>query len=279
MTDTFTVLRALPQRRRRLVGAWCFLDLYRADDEGPAGALDLLPHPHIGLQTVTWLFSGEVRHRDSLGNDVRIRPGELNIMTAGSGIAHAETSIPHGVLHGLQFWIALPDRQRGKAPAFEHHAQLPVVDLGGATARVIVGDMRGAASPATVYSALVGAEIAASTGGAISVPLEPAFEYAVLSVDGAVTVDGLGSDGVGLIYVGAGREVMKLQMQADARAFLIGGVPLNEPVLLWWNFVARSTAEMLAAREEWQGGGRFGRVSGFGDRRIDAPPLTMTLRP
>ncbi|TAM74547.1 pirin family protein [bacterium] len=279
LTDDLTVLRVLPQRERRTVGAWCFLDRYRADEQGPSGALDVWPHPHIGLQTVTWLFSGEVRHRDSLGNDQHIRPGELNLMTAGAGISHAETSMPRGVLHGLQFWIALPDRERLRAASFEHHASLPVVDLGGALARILIGELRGKASPASAFSPLVGMEISATRSGVVRVPLEPSFEYALLSTGSALAVNGARVDDVKLLYLGSRRERVEIEMESGALAFLFGGEPLHEPVLLWWNFVARTHEEMIAARNAWEHSGRFGIVAGFGDRRVPAPPLTMRLRP
>jgi quercetin 2,3-dioxygenase len=280
LTDELTVLRALPQRERRRVGAWCFLDHYRADDAGPQGVLDVLPHPHIGLQTVTWLFSGEVRHRDSLGSDEPVRAGELNLMTSGAGISHAETSLPTGVLHGLQFWIALPDAHRAASPAFEHHAELPEIDLGGATARILVGDLNGYASPATTFSPVVGMEITARRSGTVIAPLEPAFEYAILSIDGGAAVGDAGVSDVKLTYIGKDKENVDVEMRDGARIFVFGGAPLDEPVLLWWNFVARTHEEMVAAREEWeQRSYRFGNVTGYNGRRIAAPPLTMQLRP
>jgi redox-sensitive bicupin YhaK (pirin superfamily) len=278
LTDELTVLRVLPQRPRRRVGAWCFLDHYRADDSQPTGAMNVLPHPHIGLQTVTWLFSGAVRHRDSLGNDQHITPGELNVMTAGSGLSHAETSLPNGMLHGLQFWIALPNGQRGTTPTFEHHADLPVVDLGNATARLIIGSMNGYTSPATVFSPLMGVELTAAHDCIVRVPLDRTFEHGVLAIDGAVDVDGVPVSDANLYYAGLDRDSVDVRMRDGSRAFIFGGAPLDEPVLLWWNFAARTHDEMVAAREEWEHGTRFGTVAGFNGQRIPAPPIAGQLR-
>lgn len=281
LTADFTVERALPQRERRLVGPWCFLDHFRAHDAESAQILDVLPHPHIGLQTVTWLFDGAVRHRDSLANDERISPGQLNLMTAGRGIVHAERSLSEAAaLHGLQLWIALPDAYRDMTPSFEHHAELPAVDLGIATARVLAGTFEGQRSPATVFSPLMGVEISASRGGAIELPLDSNFEHAVLVIDGTLEIEhNIVSAGT-LLYLGEQRSQLELNAAENSRMFLFGGLPLGEHVLLWWNFVARSNDDMINAREEWeQRAGRFGDVPGYDGQRLPAPALALRLRP
>lgn len=280
LTNDFTVERALPQRERRLVGPWCFLDHFRTRDAESAHVLDVLPHPHIGLQTVTWLFEGAVRHRDSLGNDQRIKPGQLNLMTAGRGIVHAERSLSEAAaLHGLQLWIALPDAHRDTLPSFEHHAELPVIDLPHATARVLAGTFAEHRSPAAFYSPLMGAEVSSARGGAIALPLDPDFEHAMLVIDGAIAIEGETVSAGTLLYLGEKRAELALQAAENTRIFLLGGVPLGEHVLLWWNFVARTNNDMTRAREEWeQRAVRFGDVPGYDGQRLSAPPLALRLR-
>jgi redox-sensitive bicupin YhaK (pirin superfamily) len=280
LTDDFTVERALPQRERRLVGPWCFLDHFRTRDAESAHILDVLPHPHIGLQTVTWLFDGAVRHRDSLGSDERIRPGQLNLMTAGRGIVHAERSLPEAAsLHGLQLWIALPDSHRDITPAFEHHAELPVIEIGRATARVLAGTFAAHRSPATIYSPLMGIEVSVPRGSVLSLPLDREFEHAVLVIDGDVVIEDKNISAGTLLYLGEARSQLEFEAAEASRMFLFGGVPLREHVLLWWNFVARTNDEMVRAREEWeQRAARFGDVPGYSGARFSAPPLALRLR-
>jgi quercetin 2,3-dioxygenase len=164
--DGTEVRRLLPQRTLRTIGAWCFLDHYGPDEVSRGHGMQVPPHPHIGLQTVSWLFEGLVRHRDSLGSRQLIRPGELNLMTAGGGIAHSEESAAGRppVLHGLQLWIALPEAERHTEPRFAHHADLPVVRDGAASVTVVIGEYRGERSPAEVFSPLAGFEVAVPTG-------------------------------------------------------------------------------------------------------------------
>ncbi len=184
--DGTEVRRLLPQRALRTIGAWCFLDHYGPDDVSAGLGMQVPPHPHTALQTASWLFSGLVLHRDSLGTEQLIRPGELNLMTSGRGIAHSEESPADrpATLHGVQLWIALPDAHRFTEPSFAHHAGLPVLEIGGATVTVVAGEFGGQRSPATVYSPLVGLEIAVPEGGAVTLPLRPDFEHGVLAVDG-----------------------------------------------------------------------------------------------
>jgi redox-sensitive bicupin YhaK (pirin superfamily) len=180
------VRRLLPLRRRRSVGAWCFVDHYGPMSVDGVAGMQVPPHPHIGLQTVTWLLEGNVLHRDSLGSEQMIRPGQLNLMTAGHGIAHSEESPDdHDPgLHGVQLWLALPDADRQAAPAFEHHAQLPVLGAGGAEITVFAGSLADVTSPARTYSPLVGAEINAVSGGDITVPLARGHEHVIFVARG-----------------------------------------------------------------------------------------------
>ncbi len=249
------VRRALPRAGRRTIGAWCF-----ADHMGPVGVteehgLDIGPHPHTGLQTVTWLVAGQVLHRDSLGSEQLIAPGQLNLMTAGRGVTHAEeaTGAYRGPLHGIQLWIAQPEATRHGAAAFEHHAALPSAELGAATATVLVGELGGARSPARYDTPLVGAELVLR-GDAV-VPLEPGFEHGLIVLDGAVEVTGPGRTVLTpshLGYLGSGRAELALRPvtgggggeAGPTRVMLLGGEPLGEQLLMWWNFVARTRTEV-----------------------------------
>jgi redox-sensitive bicupin YhaK (pirin superfamily) len=273
LTPGFSVWRALPQRRRRTVGSWCFLDRFRSPDQ----TLDVAPHPHIGLQTVTWLNRGALLHQDSLGNEQRIEPGELNLMTSARGIAHAEVSVdPRAGLEGLQLWIALPEGARGDAAAFEHHAELPVARFGRIEGRVLIGELDGRRSPATIFSEAVGAELTATESGEARVPLDPWFEHAVLLLEGDARLGGVTIPANTLLYLGEGREHIDLAASRGARLFLLGGIPFAEPILMWWNFVARTAEEIARAREDWEQG-RFGPVRGYAGEPIPAPPLALRL--
>jgi quercetin 2,3-dioxygenase len=288
--ESTVVRRLLPTMGRRMVGAWCFVDHYGPDDVAREPGMQVPPHPHTGLQTVSWLLDGEVHHRDSLGSDVLVRPGELGLMTAGAAIAHSEQSPdPHSpVLHGAQLWMALPDAQRHRAPSFEHHADLPVLDEGGLRATLLLGELAGARSPGTVHSPLVGIDVDLGAGADSVVPLERDFEHAVLTVSGAPEVDGGPLPPGSLCYLGTGRSELRLRADAPSRLLLLGGVPFNEQIVMWWNFVARSGAEVAEAREAWQAelagpvgqAARFGTVRGYDGPALAAPELPPTpLRP
>jgi redox-sensitive bicupin YhaK (pirin superfamily) len=290
-----TVRRLLPLRQRRSIGAWCFVDHYGPMSVDGVAGMRVPPHPHIGLQTVTWLIAGDVLHRDSLGSEQMIRPGQLNLMTAGRGIAHAEESpVRHDPqLHGVQLWVALPDAQRQVAPAFEHHAELPAVGVGGFEVTVFLGSLPGARSPATVYTEIVGAEIvagrvaaragapagrpalgqpAAGRDAAGSIPVTPSHEHAVFVSAGSAEVDGTLLRTGQLLYLGTGREHLTMAAPAGSRLFLLGGVPLGEPLLMWWNFVARTPEEIATAADDWASG-RYGPVNGYDGDPLAAPPL------
>jgi redox-sensitive bicupin YhaK (pirin superfamily) len=238
----------------------------------------------MGLQTVSWLYSGEVFHRDSLGSQQLIRPGQLNLMTAGHGISHSEESPkPHPAdLHGLQFWIALPELRRDGDAAFDHYPALPALRRDGLDLSLIVGEALGERSPAKVYSPMVGLDIEFKDAGRRRLPLDPAFEHAIMPISGDFTVEGLQASPGNLYYLGSGRDGVLLENTSEAHAFLLGGAPFGEDVLLWWNFVGRSTEEMAAARQEWEGsdgrGRRFGEVRGYDGPRLVSPELTTRLR-
>jgi redox-sensitive bicupin YhaK (pirin superfamily) len=273
----FEVTRTLPNRQRRTVGAWCFLDAYGPHDLGSSAGMRVGPHPHTGLQTVTWLVAGEVLHRDSLGSLQEIRPGQLNLMTAGRGIAHSEETpaIHSGVLQGVQLWVALPHAERDRAASFAHHADLPVLTEGGLSATVLMGTLAGATSPAACYTPLVGAEVRVE--GAGSLPLRADFEYAILALDGAVTVEEATLKPGPLLYLGPGRRSVRLSGSSPARVLLLGGEPFEERLVMWWNFVAREHDEIVQMRADWvDQTPRFGTVVGYDGPPLAAPPMPLT---
>jgi len=272
--ESTKVRRLLPNLGRRLVGPWCFVDHYGPDDIAAGPGMQVPPHPHMGLQTVSWLLSGEVHHRDSLGNDQLIHPGELGLMTSGHGIAHAEQSpVPHpALLHGVQLWVALPDQTREVSPGWSHHAALPRFADAGVTTTVIMGELAGAASPGQAYSPIVGADVALDPDPDALLPLEPDFEHAVLTTLGTLDVDGVELTPGSMLYLGCGRRDLRLRSASGARILLLGGEPLGERIVMWWNFVGRSSDEIAAAREQWMRGERFGAVAGGGDP-LAAPPM------
>lgn len=287
-----TVRRTLPQRSRSLIGGWCFIDHYGPDDVPTTGGMRVPPHPHTGLQTVSWLFEGEIEHRDSVGSHALVRPGELNLMTAGRGISHSEVSTATtSRLHGVQLWLALPAASRDVQPFFEHHE--PVAQsLGLAIVRVFVGRLAGAAlgSTATVFSPLIGAEIVLPAGTSVELPLERSFEHGVLVDAGEATVAGTAIPVAHLGYLCPGRSSVTLSAGASAplRVLLLGGEPLGEQIVMWWNFIGRSHDEILAARTEWMrdvidaedADGRFGVVRDYDGRALPAPELpTVRLKP
>jgi redox-sensitive bicupin YhaK (pirin superfamily) len=273
-----SVRRSLPRRERRTVGAWCFADHMGPTVVTDASGVDIGPHPHMGLHTVTWLLEGEVRHRDSLGSDQVIRPGQLNLMTAGNGVAHSEeaTGAYRGRLHGVQLWVAQPEVTRHGPPAFESHVELPRVRLGHSDVTLLVGTFDGSTSPARADTPLVGVD-AVIHSGASDWPLRADFEHALLVLEGAVNVDGYRVESDHLAYLGRGRAALTLSATSAARLLLLGGEPFAEPVLMWWNFVARSRAEVDAATRQWNAEDpRFGSVASP-LARIPAPPVPAAL--
>ena len=270
-----TVLRALPLRQQRMVGPWCFFDYYGPLSFSGRKAMDVAPHPHIGLQTVSWLFSGEVLHNDSLGFTGMARPGELNLMTAGRGIAHSEETPPQnsGTLHGLQMWVALPETERRREPMFDHYQNLPVLEPGGGRAQIFMGELDGARAGAREFSPMVGAELRIGANGKLRLPLNPAWEHALVIIEGALELDGKFLTPGALHYLGTHRSGLELVSKAPARAVLIGGAPFGEAVIIWWNFVARTAEEIRKAREDWEARRHFGEVKAYHGERLKAPSL------
>ena len=274
--ESTVVRRLLPNLGRRMVGAWCFIDHYGPDDIASEPGMQVPPHPHMGLQTVSWLHDGEVLHRDSLGSLQTVRPRELGLMTSGRAIAHSEESPRDHAryLHGAQLWVALPDAQRHTAPAFEHHPVLPEITGGGGLhATVILGEIDGAASPGTIHTPLVGADLTLAAGTDARLPLVPDFEYAVLTMSGEAEADGVRLAPGSLLYLGCGRRELPLRADVDSSLMLLGGEPFEERIIMWWNFVARTSDEITTARTDWTTGSRFGEVHGYAGPRLSAPAL------
>ena len=277
--DGFEIRRAIPNRHRRMVGAWCFLDHAGPVDYAPGQGLSIGPHPHIGLQTFTWMIEGEVLHRDSLGCEQLIHPGQVNLMTAGKGISHSEDSPMGraGRFHSTQLWIALPDAERHREPHFHHYPDLPIIDRGGFRVTVLAGSCDGERSPAKVYTPIVGLDLATRGRAQMALPLDPSFEHAVLTLEGAPALNGEILEPGTLLYLGTGRASLEFVSSAASRTLLIGGVPFGEEILLWWNFVARTPAEMETATRDWIEGNRFGKVQGARGKPLIAPDLKGLL--
>ncbi|MDT9682867.1 pirin family protein [Streptomyces sp. TRM76323] len=277
-----TVRRTLPQRARTLIGAWCFADHYGPDDVTQTGGMDVAPHPHTGLQTVSWLFTGEIEHRDSLGSHAFVRPGELNLMTGGHGISHSEVSTPRTtLLHGVQLWVALPERHRDAARDFQHHVPAPVA-LDGGEARVFLGTLAGATSPVRTFTPLLGAELSVAPGATVVLDVDAAFEHGVLVDAGDVRLDGTLLRPTELGYAAPGRTTLTLTNEAPgaARLILLGGPPFREEIVMWWNFIGRSHEDIVRAREDWENGSRFGTVHGYDGPPLPAPTLpSVPLKP
>ncbi|MEU0333518.1 pirin family protein [Streptomyces sp. NPDC006193] len=277
------VRRTLPQRARTLIGAWCFADHYGPDDVEATGGMVVPPHPHTGLQTVSWLFSGEIEHRDSLGTHALVRPGELNLMTSGRGISHSEVSTSATTtLHGVQLWVARPERHRDTAADFRHHAPV-AVPLDGGEARVFLGSLAGDTSPVRTFTPLLGAELSVAPGAVLTLDVDPDFEHGVLVDTGELHLDGTALGPSDLGYAAPGRTALTLANpgRGTARLVLLGGPPFEEEIVMWWNFIGRSHDDIVRAREDWQDGtDRFGRVDGYDGDRLPAPVLPRaTIRP
>lgn len=274
----FEVRRVLPSPRRVMVGPFVFVDQFGPAILPPGVAMDVRPHPHIGIATVTWLFEGAIDHRDSLGTYATIRPGQVNLMTAGRGIVHSERG-PQAEralempIYGMQTWLALPDGKEEIAPAFEAVTDLPLIEDGGTTARVIMGTLWGKTAPTTQHSPTIYAEIVLAPGG--SIPLDPeADERAVMLVGGAASVDGVALELFTLAVLAPG-QAMRLASESGGRIMLLGGAAIASPRHVWWNFVSSSRERINQAKDDWREG-RFGTVPGDEDEFIPIPDVPMT---
>ena len=278
---TLKILRALPIREKRLVGPWCFLDRFGPLSFSDSKPMDVAPHPHIGLQTVSWLLQGEIVHNDSLGNEALLRPGGVNVMTSGGGIAHAEETPPKnsGLLNGVQLWVALPDAQRNGQASFQHIDEVPIIEQPGGRVSVFAGSVLGCASPAKHFSAILGADIELGATANIDLPLDPSFEHAVLLITGDAEVEGQPIDSMNLNYLGTDRSSVEFTSNDGAHVLLLGGPAFPEKILMWWNFVARTPDEISQARSDWSSHQRFGQVSAYRGPRLEAPPLARFAAP
>jgi quercetin 2,3-dioxygenase len=287
ITARNAVLRVLPHKARRMVGAWCFVDVFGPTDVDRQPGMAVPPHPHMGLQTVSWLVQGTVLHRDSIGSSALVQPGRVAVMTAGNGIAHSESSpANHGpVLHGAQLWVALPESARHGEHSFVLHEPAPILETPGLRAKVFVGRLGSTLGSAVAMTALVGAELSPQSRlrRAGVLPLDPAYEHALVPLVGTVLVCGREVHRGQAIYLGTDRGHLGLELSTDARVLLLGGVPFEEEIVMWWNFVARTHEEIVRARTQWNAGGdpRFGEVSHYpGPERLRAPELpNLRLRP
>lgn len=272
--DGMHVRRALPTRQRRMIGAWCFLDHAGPVDFAPGGGMHVGAHPHTALQTFTWLIDGEVLHRDSLGSEQVIRPGQVNLMTAGHGIVHTEDSLPDARrLHAAQLWIALPPEHADCLPAFEHHPVLPRWEQDGCTLTLLAGRHGERQSPARLYSPLIGLDICSSGDARLTLPLDAGFEYGILPLEGSLRISDETFDSNAFACFAPGADSIHLELAAHTRLLVIGGVPFAQPVLMAWNFVGHSREAIAAAQRDWETGTpRFGAVAGS-TRRLVAPPL------
>ncbi|MEW2399469.1 pirin family protein [Streptomyces sp. NPDC046862] len=238
--------------------------------------MDVPAHPHTGLQTVSWLFSGEIEHRDTLGSRALIRPGEVNLMTGGHGIAHSEVSTPRTtVVHGVQLWVALPEEHRNAARDIQHHVPEPV-GVHGAEIRVFLGSLGGSTFPVRTFPPLLGAEILLEPRATVTLALDTTFEHGLLVDTGDVRLIGtaLRPDELGCVPCGADAVTLENASDAPARTILLGGPPSEEEIVMWWNFIGRSHEDIVRAREDWQTGtDRFGTVEGYPGHRLPAPAL------
>ena len=275
------ISRALPVKERRLVGPWCFLDRFGPLTFNEGKPMDVAPHPHMGLQTVTWLLQGEVVHDDSLGSECLLRPGGVNVMTSGGAIAHAEQTPPDntGRLNGVQLWVALPDSHRHASATFEHLPEVPIAESRGGRVHVFAGALQGATSPAVHFSDILGADVHVHPGHTLTLPIEPTFEHALLVLSGDATLDRQPLEERVLYYVGRTRSELSVSSRSGCRVLLIGGPPFPEKILMWWNFVARTEDEIAHARADWEAGQRFGHVAAYDGPRLSAPSLVRFARP
>jgi len=277
----FKVRRTLPNRERTTVGPFIFFDQMGPAQLPPGGGIDVRPHPHINLATVTYLFAGAIDHRDSLGTVRTIEPGAVNLMTAGHGIVHSERSpaaqrAAGPALDGIQTWLALPQAKEEMDPAFEHVARagLPVIETGGVTARVIMGRLWGATAPVTCHSPTIYADIALQPGASVPIDAD-ADERAVYLAKGEASLDGLPLI-EHVLYILRPGTAATLRSAMGGRVMLCGGAPMDGPRFVWWNFVSSSRDRIRQAREDWKAQ-RFPLVPGDAEERIEIPEVPKTV--
>ena len=276
------IKRALPSREKRMIGAWCFLDHAGPVHFEAGEGLDVGPHPHIGLQTFTWMIEGTMLHSDSLGTvDQLIRPKQVNLMTAGHGISHTEVApATETKMHAAQLWIALPDSKINMAPQFDHYPELPVVEKDGVEFTILVGEFLNTTSPVKVHTELLGVDLTAKTTTKTRLSLNPKFEYAFMALEGTAVVNGHELDQDNLVVLEPGLTELDIEIHAGGRILLLGGEPFESPILLWWNFVGRTQEELRIAREQWiNQDPRFGSIPSYKGASLKAPAFPDSMRP
>ena len=274
------IKRALPSRQKRMIGAWCFLD-HAGPVVFPQGdGLDVGPHPHIGLQTFTWMIEGTMMHTDSIGSKQLIRPKQVNLMTAGHGISHTEVAPDSEThMHAAQLWIALPDDKINMPPQFDHYPELPVVEQDNIEFTVLVGEFLQTKSPVKVHSELLGVDLTAKESTTTRIQLNPKYEYGFLALEGTATIHGHELDDNNLVVLEPGLTEIEVQLHAGSRLLLLGGEPFESPILLWWNFVGRIQDELELAREQWVNQDeRFGTIPDYDGPRLEAPVFPEKMK-
>ena len=274
------IKRALPSRQKRMIGAWCFLD-HAGPVTFPQGdGLDVGPHPHIGLQTFTWLIEGTMMHNDSIGSKQLIRPKQVNLMTAGHGISHTEVAPDTETkMHAAQLWIALPDDKINMAPQFDHYPELPIAEQDDVEFTVLVGEFMNTTSPVKVHTELVGVDFYAKDSTTTRIPLNPKFEYGFLALEGEAVINGHELNNDNMVVLEPGINQIDVHLHKGSRLLLIGGEPFESPILLWWNFVGRTQEELKQATEQWiNQDARFGSIPEYDGPRLEAPAFPDKMR-
>ncbi|MEN8409916.1 pirin family protein [Acinetobacter bereziniae] len=275
------IKRALPSRQKRMIGAWCFLD-HAGPVTFPQGdGLDVGPHPHIGLQTFTWMIEGTMMHTDSIGSKQLIRPKQVNLMTAGYGISHTEVAPDTETrMHAAQLWIALPDDKINMAPQFDHYPVLPVVEKDNIEFTVLVGEFMDTVSPVQVHTELLGIDFFAKQQTKTRIPLNPKFEYGFMALEGDAIVNGHDLNSDNMVVLEPGISQIEVELLKGSRLLLIGGEPFESPILLWWNLVGRTQEELKTATEQWiNQDARFGTIPDYDGPRLEAPAFPDKMRP
>ncbi|MDM1311795.1 pirin family protein [Acinetobacter indicus] len=274
------IKRALPSRHKRMIGAWCFLD-HAGPVSFPQGdGLDVGPHPHIGLQTFTWMIEGTLMHTDSIGSKQLIRPKQVNLMTAGQGISHTEVAPEQEThMHAAQLWIALPDAKRNMPSRFDHYPELPVVSRDGVEFTVLVGEFLETRSPVEVHSPLLALDLTAAETVRTRLQLNPAFEYGFMALEGTAHINQHELNEDNMVVLEPGLQDIEIELHQGARVLLLGGEPFESAILLWWNFVGRTQDELSEARDQWVNQDpRFGSIPDYNGPRLEAPALPDKMR-
>lgn len=279
--ENFPIKRAIPQRELRNVGHWIFLDHAGPVKFNEGENVDVGAHPHIGLQTFTWMLEGEIIHNDSLGSHQIIRPYQINLMTGGQGITHTELSHPDSqALHLAQLWIALPKEKEAIAPDFKHYPVIPHIEHHDHEIYVLVGEFNNELSPVEMHSPLSAIDIKAKQDTILTVPLNSTFEYGLLPLEGTINIDGQSMDDNALAFIPSGSDSIVITLKKDSRILLIGGEPIEQPPLMWWNFVAWEQETIEKALVDWkEHSDRFPPVDYEGSSEpLIAPELTGKLK-